>query len=355
MEEVADLLELTPDLGKRARRLSADAKQKISLGRGLVRPDVAALLLDEPLTVIDPRLKWLLRRKLKQIHQQLAISLIYVTHDQTEALTFADQVVVMTEGEVVQTGTRPGAVRGPRPHLRGALHRQPRHELPRPARSGTAPPSWRAWRSPLPDRHRPALEAAGPVQLGIRPERVEVGGQPLAGGHAARLLAVQPLGAHTLCRWSWPGTGCGPSCRRGASPALQPGPGWVRLPPEHILVYGLGERQAGRVKPVTQRAWLLVLPVVLSVAFSAVLPLMTVVNYSVQDILGPDQKVYVGIEWFRQVLRDGDLHAALGRQLLFSLAALAIQIPLGIALALAMPAAGWRASLHPHRCWPCRC
>jgi glycerol transport system permease protein len=99
------------------------------------------------------------------------------------------------------------------------------------------------------------------------------------------------------------------------------------------------------VKPVSQRAWLLVLPVVLSVAFSAVLPLMTVVNYSVQDILGPDQKVYVGAEWFRQVLRDPDLHTALGRQLLFSLLALAIQIPLGIAIALAMPAAGWRASL----------
>jgi glycerol transport system permease protein len=99
------------------------------------------------------------------------------------------------------------------------------------------------------------------------------------------------------------------------------------------------------VKPVDQRAWLLVLPVVLSVAFSAVLPLMTVANYSVQDILGPDQKVYVGIEWWKQVLRDGELHAALGRQLLFSLSALAIEIPLGIAVALAMPAAGSAVSL----------
>jgi glycerol transport system permease protein len=98
------------------------------------------------------------------------------------------------------------------------------------------------------------------------------------------------------------------------------------------------------VKPVNQRAWLLVLPVVLSVAFSALLPLMTVVNYSVQDILGPEQKVYVGLEWYQQVLRDGDLHAALGRQLLFSVVVLAIQIPLGIALALAMPPTGWRAS-----------
>ena len=93
------------DLGRRARALSADQKQKISLGRGLVRPDVAAVLFDEPLTVIDPHLKWLLRRKLKQIHQQLKLSLLYVTHDQTEALTFADQVVVMSQGEIVQIGT----------------------------------------------------------------------------------------------------------------------------------------------------------------------------------------------------------------------------------------------------------
>jgi len=99
------------------------------------------------------------------------------------------------------------------------------------------------------------------------------------------------------------------------------------------------------MKVHSNRAWLFVLPVLISVAFSAILPLMTIVNYSVQDILGPTQKVFVGAEWFKQVLRDGDLHGALGRQLVFSLAVLAIQIPLGIAIALAMPTAGWRASL----------
>jgi glycerol transport system ATP-binding protein len=105
VQDISAILELDADLDRRARGLSAEAKQKISLGRGLVRPDVAAVLFDEPLTVIDPHLKWLLRRKLKQIHQELRISLIYVTHDQTEALTFADRVVVMTHGEVVQVGT----------------------------------------------------------------------------------------------------------------------------------------------------------------------------------------------------------------------------------------------------------
>ena len=89
----------------------------------------------------------------------------------------------------------------------------------------------------------------------------------------------------------------------------------------------------------------MVLPVLLCVAFSAVLPLMTVVNYSVQDILSPTQKVFVGLEWFREVMQDPDLHGALLRQLIFSACVLLLQVPLGIAVALAMPAQGWRASL----------
>src|ERR1700727_650889 len=103
--EIARLLDLTPYLSRKAMRLTADAKQKISLGRGLVRSDVAAVLFDEPLTVIDPELKWQLRSKLKALHRDLDLTMIYVTHDQTEALTFADTVVVMHDGRVVQSGT----------------------------------------------------------------------------------------------------------------------------------------------------------------------------------------------------------------------------------------------------------
>ncbi len=103
--EVADILDLTNSLNKKAARLSADAKQKISLGRGLVRKDVAAILFDEPLTVIDPHLKWQLRGKLKEVHEQSKLTFIYVTHDQVEALTFADKVIVMYEGAIVQIGT----------------------------------------------------------------------------------------------------------------------------------------------------------------------------------------------------------------------------------------------------------
>ena len=98
------------------------------------------------------------------------------------------------------------------------------------------------------------------------------------------------------------------------------------------------------MKPINHRAWFLVLPVVLCVAFSAILPLMTIVNYSVQDIISPERRVFVGTEWFAAVLQDEELHGALLRQIGFSLAVLAIEIPLGILLALSMPASGWRAS-----------
>jgi glycerol transport system ATP-binding protein len=105
VREIAAMLDLTTTLGNRASGLTADGKQKISLGRGLVRSDVNVIMFDEPLTVIDPHLKWQLRSKLKELHQRIKRTMIYVTHDQTEALTFADQVVVMNNGEVVQTGT----------------------------------------------------------------------------------------------------------------------------------------------------------------------------------------------------------------------------------------------------------
>jgi glycerol transport system ATP-binding protein len=105
VRQIAELLELTATLKNRAAGLTADSKQKISLGRGLVRSDVNVIMFDEPLTVIDPHLKWVLRSKLKELHQELTRTMIYVTHDQTEALTIADRVVVMDLGEVVQIGT----------------------------------------------------------------------------------------------------------------------------------------------------------------------------------------------------------------------------------------------------------
>lgn len=105
VREVAEILDLEASLNRRATNLSADEKQKVSMGRGLVRDDVSAILFDEPLTVIDPHLKWKLRRKLKQIHEKFNITMVYVTHDQLEASTFADQIALMYQGQIVQFGT----------------------------------------------------------------------------------------------------------------------------------------------------------------------------------------------------------------------------------------------------------
>lgn len=97
-------------------------------------------------------------------------------------------------------------------------------------------------------------------------------------------------------------------------------------------------------KPVNNRAWFLVLPVLALVGFSAVLPLMTVVNYSVQDTFGGNQFFWAGLEWFEETIHSDRVRAALGRQILFSAIILAIEIPLGIFVALNMPKKGVWAS-----------
>ncbi|MGQ0564956.1 MAG: ABC transporter ATP-binding protein [Gemmobacter sp.] len=105
VEAVADRLGLGPHLRHPANALTAAMKQLVSLGRGLVRDDVAAILLDEPLTVIDPQQKFDLRRILKEINAEFRVTMVLVTHDQTEAMTFAQEIVVMNHGEVVQSGS----------------------------------------------------------------------------------------------------------------------------------------------------------------------------------------------------------------------------------------------------------
>ncbi|WP_428511872.1 carbohydrate ABC transporter permease [Roseovarius sp.] len=93
-------------------------------------------------------------------------------------------------------------------------------------------------------------------------------------------------------------------------------------------------------KTPNQKAWFLVLPVLILVAFSAVIPLMTVVNYSVQDTFGNNEFFWAGLEWFRELLEDDRMWDALGRQLMFSGIILAIEVPLGILVALNMPKKG---------------
>jgi glycerol transport system ATP-binding protein len=239
VHEIAEILELQGDLPRRAKGLSADAKQKISLGRGLVRPDVAAVLFDEPLTVIDPHVKWLLRRKLKQIHQQLQLSLIYVTHDQTEALTFADQVIVMTEGEVVQIGT-------PQSLFETPAHRFVGHFIGSPGMN-FLDCEWRGSahveNTAIATASEQAPSTYTSLMVGIRPEYVEVHDTAGANRVPASITAVHDQGTQLMVqlrigqRTAW-------SKLRDTRRRLQPGATFLYLPPDKCALYADERRLA---------------------------------------------------------------------------------------------------------------
>jgi glycerol transport system ATP-binding protein len=238
VEEVADILELRADLSRRARALSADQKQKISLGRGLVRPDVAAVLFDEPLTVIDPHLKWLLRRKLKQIHQQLKLSLLYVTHDQTEALTFADQVVVMSQGEIVQIGT-------PEQLFETPAHRFVGHFIGSPGMNFLAC-EWSAGAATIAGvrvetSSIQAPSSGEPLAIGVRPEYLELTSTPGPNRVPVRVAEIQDQGVHTMVRLEVGASFAWAKLRTNVAPPTT-GSAFACLPPARCALYA-GERR----------------------------------------------------------------------------------------------------------------
>jgi glycerol transport system ATP-binding protein len=197
VRQIADLLDLTPYLNRKATRLTADAKQKISLGRGLVRSDVAAVLFDEPLTVIDPELKWQLRSKLKALHRELDLTMIYVTHDQTEALTFADTVVVMHDGRVVQSGTPAELFDKPAHTFVGYFIGSPGMNIVRAQVSG---------REARVGGHIIALKRtynslpkAAKIEIGVRPEFVDIA-SPAPGLLSAHIERIDDLGRVRFAR-----------------------------------------------------------------------------------------------------------------------------------------------------------
>ncbi len=233
VETVAAILELTETLGRRASGLTADAKQRISMGRGLVRTDVAAILFDEPLTVIDPALKWRLRRQLKQIHAELGLTLIYVTHDQTEALTFADRVVVMDQGAILQQGTPQDLFEDPAHVFVGHFIGSPGMNLmPCTLDDGAAV---------LGDQRVPVAVPAGctgPFTLGIRPEFVGLHEQGDATAVRVAIERVEPLGGYQLLHAR---LGANRIAIKADPEALIPvGERAVWLPERHVKMYSDG-------------------------------------------------------------------------------------------------------------------
>ncbi|WP_163557442.1 ABC transporter ATP-binding protein [Halomonas sp. NO4] len=197
--EVADVLELTAQLKRKARNLTADEKQKVSMGRGLVREDVTAILFDEPLTVIDPQLKWKLRRKLKEIHRRFNITMVYVTHDQLEASTFADKIAVMYEGQVVQFGTPRELFERPSHTFVGYFIGSPGMNFLDVALRGGAVMAGDV-ALPVSGALRDAIAGArsSNVKLGIRPEFIEVHPEPVAGSVMADVEDAQDLGTYQI-------------------------------------------------------------------------------------------------------------------------------------------------------------
>lgn len=195
VSEIAELLDLTRDLDRRAKGLTADAKQKISLGRGLVREDVAAVLFDEPLTVIDPSLKWELRSKLKAVHRALDVLMIYVTHDQVEALTFADEVVVMRAGQVLQIAPPSELFEVPEHTFVGYFIGSPGMNLlparveGRTARVGEEVLDLGAF--------YPAMQANAALQLGFRPDYALLSRDA---GIPVRIKKIEELGRRRVAR-----------------------------------------------------------------------------------------------------------------------------------------------------------
>ncbi|APW36184.1 ABC transporter ATP-binding protein [Rhodoferax koreense] len=229
--EIAEMLEMSGQLNQRAAGLAADAKQKISLGRGLVRPDVSAVLFDEPLTVIDPHLKWQLRRKLKQIHRELKLTLIYVTHDQVEALTFAEQVVVMTRGRAVQVGSADALFERPSHTFVGNFIGSPgMNFLPANVEGGALLVA--GLRLPLP-RALPE----GALRLGVRPEYVRLAAPQEPGALPCVVDKLQDVGTHFMLTATLAGQ---PIKAKLGSEATLPAVGatvWLKLLGPHTCFY----------------------------------------------------------------------------------------------------------------------
>jgi glycerol transport system ATP-binding protein len=257
--EIAELLEIGHLLGRRARGLAADAKQLVSLARGLVRRDVSAILFDEPLTVIDPQQRWTLRQALKRVHAELSHTLVYVTHDQTEALTFADVVVVMSEGEVVQRGAPDELFERPAHRFVGHFIGSPgMNFLPATVRDGVA---GMAGVDLLRLPESAAGDAGGDDVLGVRPEHVRCGPDPGPEAVAATVGAVRDLGASHLVDLALdPPVGCGGG-GTGVAPLtliarippereVPSGRCWVDLEPGRVHLFRDGRRVAG-CRPVT--------------------------------------------------------------------------------------------------------
>jgi multiple sugar transport system ATP-binding protein len=192
--KAADMLAITHLLSRFPRQLSGGQQQRVALGRAIVRnPQV--FLLDEPLSNLDAQLRDETRVELKQLHQRVGITTIYVTHDQLEAMTLADKIVVLGEGKIQQIGTPAQIYDQPQNRLVASFMGNPPMNI-WPAVYQLA--GWQVGEQLIP---KTGLDQVGRVyDLGIRPEKISLTELPSTVSLRVEVLVVEPLGRETLVK-----------------------------------------------------------------------------------------------------------------------------------------------------------
>jgi multiple sugar transport system ATP-binding protein len=194
VDRAAQILGLKPYLARYPRELSGGQRQRVAMGRAIVR-DPQVFLFDEPLSNLDAKLRVQMRSEIRELHQRLGTTTIYVTHDQIEAMTMADRIVVMRDGRIAQVGAplelydRPANV-----FVAGFIGSPAMNLLPGVVRHGAGGPAVMVDGASLPVPDRPGLDEGRKVVFGIRPEHLDLTG---AGGLQARVVVVEPTGSET--------------------------------------------------------------------------------------------------------------------------------------------------------------
>ena len=194
VSEVAETLHIVPLLDKPPAHLSGGERQRVAIGRALVR-DPAAFLMDEPIAALDARLREEMRVELKRLQRELKHTLVYVTHDQEEAMSIADRIAILEAGEIRQIGTPAEIYNTPNSRYVAELIGAPPMNFIDGSLDGCGRFEGRA--APF-SIGFDGVTAAGPATLAVRPEDVEIAASGGDGGIEASIYEVEPLGAFTI-------------------------------------------------------------------------------------------------------------------------------------------------------------
>jgi multiple sugar transport system ATP-binding protein len=209
--EAAARVGLSDLVARRPAQLSGGQQQRVALARAIVR-NPTVYLMDEPLSNLDAQLRLQTRTELKRLHRELGTTMIYVTHDQSEAMTLGGRIAVMQRGAIVQIGAPLDLYRQPANTFVATFLGSPPMNLIRESRNGTA------------------------VTIGVRAEDVVVTPSRADGADEARVLVVEPMGSETLVTLEYRSQQI--VARVAGDTAIEPGrQAWVRLPPDRVLTF----------------------------------------------------------------------------------------------------------------------